>query len=244
MRSRRSVILYVDGFALYKGMLQRTYPEYKWLDLMALGSRLFPHRDVIGVKFFTAALKPLTNNPGIGQRQQIYWRALRTTGVEIVQGTFSFNKQYLPVHPEQLDASGRVVTVRVKRPEEKGSDVALASHLIVDAMEDRADSYAVVTDSDLVPPMQLLSARKRSLALVSAGSRLHGAEKSRPPISRGPRPVAEASGWLHRQSSRVRVSPSERRETHRPLASRTASAPRGTTVIAYPKRSALSRGTR
>jgi len=177
MRSRRSVILYVDGFALYKGMLQRTYPEYKWLDLMALGSRLFPHRDVIGAKFFTAALKPLTNNPGIGQRQQIYWRALRTTGVEIVQGTFSFDKQYLPVHPEQLDASGRVVTVRVKRPEEKGSDVALASHLIVDAMEDRADSYAVVTnDSDLVPPMQLLSARKRSLALVSvAGARYNKA---------------------------------------------------------------------
>ena len=44
-------------------------------------------------------------------------------------------------------------------------------------MEDRADSYAVVTnDSDLVPPMQLLSARKRSLALVSvAGARYNKA---------------------------------------------------------------------
>ena len=91
----------MDGFALYKGMLQRTYPEYKWLDLAVLGSRLFPHRDVAGVKFFTAPLKPLTNNPGIGQRQQIYWRALRTRNVEILEGTFSFNRQYLPLHPEQ-----------------------------------------------------------------------------------------------------------------------------------------------
>ncbi|MDZ8202704.1 NYN domain-containing protein [Microbacterium sp. SSW1-59] len=88
--------------------------------------------------------------------------------MEIIEGKFSFVRQYLPVHPEALDSDGRVVTVRVKRPEEKGSDVALASHLIVDAMEDRADSYAVVTnDSDLVPPMKLLSARGKSIALVS-----------------------------------------------------------------------------
>lgn len=161
-------MVYVDGFALYKALLQRRFSEYKWLDLEALACRLFPHRDVLGVKFFTARLKPLTNDPGVGQRQQIYWRALRTTSVEVIEGKFNFVKQFLPLHPEQVDTSGRVVTVRVKRPEEKGSDVALASHLIVDALEDRADSYAVVTnDSDLVPPMQLLRARNKDLALVS-----------------------------------------------------------------------------
>ncbi|MEW1963401.1 NYN domain-containing protein [Microbacterium sp. NPDC077644] len=168
MRTRRTVMVYIDGFALYKALLQYKYREYKWLDLEALAGRLFPHRDVVGVKYFTAALKPLTNDPGIGQRQQIYWRALRTTNVEIIEGKFSFVKQYLPVHPEEVDENGRVVTVRVKRPEEKGSDVALASNLLIDAMEDRADSYAIVTnDSDLVPPMQLLSERGKGIALVS-----------------------------------------------------------------------------
>ena len=153
------------GYTTLRGT---TFSEYKWLDLEALACRLFPHRDVLGVKFFTARLKPLTNDPGVGQRQQIYWRALRTTSVEVIEGKFNFVKQFLPLHPEQVDTSGRVVTVRVKRPEEKGSDVALASHLIVDALEDRADSYAVVTnDSDLVPPMQLLRARNKDLALVS-----------------------------------------------------------------------------
>lgn len=162
------MIVYVDGFALYKGMLQYQHRDMKWLDLEALACRLFPHRDVVGVKFFTAPLKPLTNDPGIGQRQQIYWRALRTTRVEIIEGTFHFARQWLPLHPEQLDGDGKVVTVRVKRPEEKGSDVALASHLVVDALENRAHSYAVVTnDSDLVPPLRLLSARGKSLALVS-----------------------------------------------------------------------------
>lgn len=123
-------MVYIDRFALYKGLLQREFPEFKWLDLEALACRLFPHREVVGVKFFTAALKPLTNDPGIGQRQQVYWRALRTTNVEIIEGKFNFVKQHLPVHPQEVGEDGRVLTVRVKRPEEKGSDVALASHLI------------------------------------------------------------------------------------------------------------------
>ena len=168
MRSRRSVSVYVDGFALYKALLQRRFPEYKWLDLELLARRLFPHREVTGVKYFTAPLKPLTNDRGVGQRQQTYWRALRTTQVEIIEGRFLFNKQYLPRHPEELDTLGRVVTVKVNRPEEKGTDVALASHLLVDAFEGAADSFAVVTnDSDLVSPMRMLAERGHSLALVS-----------------------------------------------------------------------------
>ena len=98
------------------------------------------------MKYFSAQLKPRTNDPGIGQRQQIFWRALRTTGVEIIEGKFSFVKQRLPLHPEQLDADGKVITTLIKRPEEKGTDVALASHLIFDALDGVADSYAVLTN--------------------------------------------------------------------------------------------------
>ena len=88
--------------------------------------------------------------------------------MEIVEDKFHFNKQRLPLHPEQLDEEGKVVTVWVNRPEEKGTDVALASHLLLDGLEGRADSFAVVTnDSDLMPPMRMLAERGRSLALVS-----------------------------------------------------------------------------
>ena len=168
MRARRTVAIYIDGFALYKALLQYKYREYKWLDLEAFSRRLFPHRDVVQVKYFSAQLKPMTNNRGIGQRQQIFWRALETTGVEIIEGKFSFVKQWLPLQPEQLDANGKVVTTLVKRPEEKGTDVALASHLIFDAMDGVADSYAVLTnDSDLVPPVEMLTRRGHDLALVS-----------------------------------------------------------------------------
>ena len=164
----RSIQVYVDGFALYKALLQRKYPEHRWLDLRLLSQRLFPNRDVVGVKYFTAPLKPLTGNPGIGQRQQAYWRALRATGVQVIEGRFVFNRQFLPKHPEELDDTGRVVTVQVKRPEEKGTDVALATHLIVDAFGGVADSSAIVTnDSDLVPPVRALTERDHPVSLVS-----------------------------------------------------------------------------
>lgn len=165
---RHKLRVYVDGFSLYKGLLQRKYPEYKWLDLMALARLLFPDRDVAGVTFFTAPLKPTTDDPGVGQRQQIYLRALATTGVDVVMGTFHFVRQYLPLHPEQLDPEGKVVTVRVKRPEEKGTDVALATHLVVDALDGAADSFALITnDSDLVPPVRALTSRGVDITLVS-----------------------------------------------------------------------------
>lgn len=175
--ARRTVAVYVDGFALYKGLLQRTYPEYKWLDVASLCQRLFPHRAVVQVKFFSAKLKPLTNDPGVRTRQMAFWRALGTTEVEIIEGSFSYVKQHLPLHPEQLDESGRVRTVQVKRPEEKGTDVALATHLLMDAVDRVADSYAIITnDSDLVPPVKMLTSRGHSVALVSvAGPRYNKA---------------------------------------------------------------------
>tara|TARA_R110002051_G_scaffold166383_1_gene237199 strand:+ start:1945 stop:2337 length:393 start_codon:yes stop_codon:yes gene_type:complete len=108
MHLRKTVMVYIDGFSLYKGMLQRTFPEYKWLNLESLSERLFPRRDVVSVKFFTAPLKPLTNDPGVGQRRQVYWRALRTTRVKIIEGKFNFAKQYLPLYPEELDEKGQV----------------------------------------------------------------------------------------------------------------------------------------
>lgn len=49
------------------------------------------------------------------------------------------------------------MTVRVKKTEEKGSDVSLASYLLLDAFNDEADIYVVCTnDSDLVAPLHMV----------------------------------------------------------------------------------------
>ena len=168
MEQSDTVAVYIDGFALYHALLRKTFPQYKWLDVRKMCELLFPERDVASVKYFSAPMKPFTNDPGIGQRQQAYWDALRESRVEIVEGNFIFSKQYLPYHPEQLDGNGRVMTVRVKRPEEKGTDVALATHLLIDAFESPTTSFAILTnDSDLVPPIQKLAERGFDISLIS-----------------------------------------------------------------------------
>lgn len=166
----KQVIAYVDGFALYKGLLQRTYPQFKWLNVYELVRRLYWQYEVTDVYFFTANLKPTTNDPGIGQRQQKYLQALDTVqNVHIVRGTYIFEKHWYPKHPEELDADGRVVTVKVKRPEEKGSDVNLATQLLMDAWAGNADLYAVLTnDSDLAGPVHAVAKTlRREVSLIS-----------------------------------------------------------------------------
>ncbi len=168
MESRRTVNVYVDGFSLYHALLKRKYPQHKWLDLRKLCELLFPERHVAQVKYFTAAVKPLRGDQGIGQRQQVYWEALRESRVEIIEGKFIFTKPFYPIHPERFDTSGNVQTVQVKRPEEKGTDVALATHLLLDALECRSETFAILTnDSDLVEPVRALSVRGFDVSLIS-----------------------------------------------------------------------------
>ena len=71
-------------------------------------------------------------------------------------GKFGVDTRIMPRHPTQYDGEGQPVQVKVKKTEEKGSDVALASRLLIDAMKGESDVYVVCTnDSDLVMPLRL-----------------------------------------------------------------------------------------
>ena len=51
-------IAYIDGFNLYYGLLQKM-PQYKWLDPLALVRELLrKEHELVGVKFFTARIRP------------------------------------------------------------------------------------------------------------------------------------------------------------------------------------------
>jgi len=62
------------------------------------------------------------------------------------------------LHPATKDpATGRFKTVAVRKLEEKGSDVNLATHMIVDAHTGAADMYVMLSnDSDLAEPIRML----------------------------------------------------------------------------------------
>lgn len=142
--------LYIDGFNLYYGALKDT--PYKWLNPVLLVGKLFPRNQIVSVKFCSAKISPLPGNPDAPTRQQTYWRALRTIpGLEIVEGHFRCREKRMKV----VKPPPR--TIEVFNTEEKGSDVNLASHLLLDAFRNRFDVAIVISgDSDLLSPIRMV----------------------------------------------------------------------------------------
>ena len=79
--------LYIDGFNLYYSALKDT--PLRWLNPLALASAAFPRNRIVATKFFTARVTALPHDPRQPDRQQVYWRALRTLpDLEIIEGDF------------------------------------------------------------------------------------------------------------------------------------------------------------
>ena len=167
-RPRASV--YIDGLNLYRRLLTGR-PELKWLDIEALAQRTLPEYEIARVSYFTAIVKTLPGaDPSSPQRQQVYLRALATLPrTTVFLGKFRIDRRVMPLHPTRLDEHGHPVRVTVKKTEEKGSDVALASRLLIDATRGECDPYVVLTnDSDLVMPMTLVREELgRQVGLIS-----------------------------------------------------------------------------
>jgi hypothetical protein len=145
------VTVYIDGFNLYYGLLKPN-PAVKWLDLKALGSALRPDCDV-RVRYFTARVRPVPD-PESQSRQRLYLRAVETLlpDVTIHYGRFTAHEVRMayvaPIIP-------MVKTALVWKTEEKGSDVNLATYLLLDGHDELYDEAIVVSgDSDLVEPIR------------------------------------------------------------------------------------------
>ena len=157
-------IVYVDGFNLYYLALRSTI--YKWLDLYKLAETLLPaeYHDIVKVKFFTARINSLPNDPDAPNRQNIYLKALkayRPDKIEIVYGKFLSHNARRPYAPPNSGYANVVLT------EEKGTDVNLAVHLLNDAWMNAFDCAVVVSnDSDLAEAMRLAKARNKKIGWI------------------------------------------------------------------------------
>ncbi len=139
--------VYVDGFNLYYGCLKGT--SYKWLDLSHLCKLLLPQSTIAQIRYFTALVKARPTDPQQPVRQQTYLRALNTLpNLSIHLGAF------LSHTVRMASANPPPATVEVIKTEEKGSDVNLASWLLIDAFTHQFDVAAIITnDSDLKLPI-------------------------------------------------------------------------------------------
>jgi hypothetical protein len=106
------------------------------------------------VRYFTALVSARATDPDGPARQRTYLRALgMSPKVSVHLGHFLVHPTRMPLaHP----AAGGPATVEVIKTEEKGSDVNLASYLLVDAARGDCDTVVIISnDSDLKETVRL-----------------------------------------------------------------------------------------
>ena len=157
-------IVYVDGFNLYYRLLAKR-PAVKWLNIKKLAETLLnPANQILAVKYYTARISGRldVNAPA---RQQIYLGALATVPeISVHMGNFLVSEKFAGL-VKPPDFRPRLTlpqpwpdVARIIKTEEKGSDVNLASHLLLDAFQNNFDVAAVLSnDSDLVEPIRIVT---------------------------------------------------------------------------------------
>jgi len=145
--------VYVDGLNLYYGCLKGT--RYKWLDLACLCRYLLPRDDIQRIKYFTAIVRAFPHDPDAPTRQGTYLRALATIpNLTIHCGHFLSSRCTMALASSKSNPPEKVEVIKT---EEKGSDVNLATHLLLDGFRRDYECAVVVSnDSDLLEPIRVV----------------------------------------------------------------------------------------
>lgn len=155
--SQKNVYVYVDGFNLYYGCLQGS--PHRWLDIHKLAQNIMANTEDAVIKkvhYFTAKVVDYSND-GITTRQGFYLKALETIPqVEIHYGKFKLRKKKVYVKPPlqiQLEHPlTRSIFVASKGViegdcyEEKGTDVNLATRLLIDSYNSDMDIALIISN--------------------------------------------------------------------------------------------------
>jgi uncharacterized LabA/DUF88 family protein len=166
--------IYIDGFNLYyntfRGERNKDNRGFKWLDLESFTSSIlfkkYKKNEIVKTKYYTAHISG-AQDMGQVHRQNAYLRGLElhSNGLEIVYGKFLIQEGYRP-----LVGSEENETVKVFLPEEKGSDVNLATHLVYEATQDQYDVAVVLTnDTDMSEAFKIVSTNlDKTIILIQA----------------------------------------------------------------------------
>lgn len=146
--------MYVDGFNLYYGAAK--YTPFKWVNLAELCKQVLPGIDIHRIRYFTALVKALPSDPHTRQRQEVYIRALETLpNLTVHYGHYLQSQVSMPL---ALPVPNGPRFAEVIKMEEKGSDVNIATYMLVDAFRRDCDQLVVITnDSDLAEPVRIIN---------------------------------------------------------------------------------------
>ncbi len=144
------VIVYVDGFNLYYGVLK--FSKEKWLNIERLFKLLRPRDFIVKIRYFTAL-----SSGGKSLDQLAYLKAIEALPlVNVVRGRYKNKSVKCLVSSCTVADKDRFFTT----PEEKRTDVNIAVSMLDDAYQNLCDHLVVVSgDSDLVPAVNMVKTR-------------------------------------------------------------------------------------
>lgn len=139
---QKRAIVYIDGFNLYFGLMQRGWRKYLWLDLKKFAaSLLLLDQVLVHTKYFTSRIsKPVSR-----QRQQsAFIDALNT----LSEFSIYYGRYQAEVRTCENCGFNAIIS------NEKKTDVNIATELLIDAFQDKFDTAILVTaDADLTAPI-------------------------------------------------------------------------------------------
>jgi hypothetical protein len=136
-------IVYIDGFNLYFGLRACYGHRFMWLDLQKLAASLLQsHQSLVETKYFTSRI---TGPIDKSSRQSVFIDALGTLrDFQIFYGRYQRN----PFHCRNCGNKDFI-------PNEKMTDVNIATEMLCDAFSNRFESAILISgDADLVAPVQ------------------------------------------------------------------------------------------
>ncbi|MBC8487146.1 MAG: NYN domain-containing protein [Bacteroidetes bacterium] len=180
LQKKERVIVYVDGFNLYFGLLEAGLEKLKWLNIKLLTENMLKaNQKLVEIKYFTSRV---SNNPDKQKRQTTYIEALESFNVKVYYGHYQRDKI-------ECYRCGNIWAYY----NEKMTDVNIATQMIIDAYHDKYDMAMLISgDSDLVPPIKAIienfknkrvfvafppKRHNNSVALVAKGSMVIGRKK-------------------------------------------------------------------
>jgi uncharacterized LabA/DUF88 family protein len=151
-----NVACYIDGFNLYHAIDALGKDVLKWLNLRKVCESLLHPDDVLqSVVYFTSVM---LWEPEKSKRHKEYIAALRAVGVEVIESKFQKSNRYCKTTQRYCPFH-----------EEKQTDVAFATRILVDCLTTQIDRVVLVTaDSDQVPTIATIRAlRPETLVWVA-----------------------------------------------------------------------------
>ena len=173
-----STIVYIDGLNLHYS-LDNT--PYKGLNMKALIENILTpslHK-IIKIKYFTA----IPTKADSDREHRLYLQVLKTLpNIEIIYGKHKKRRikgKLIKYDPKLNKEVITDKTVKIFKPEEKETDVNIASHIIYDSCKQNIDCIVLLSnDTDLKTPLKFVKYRlKKKVVIITPTKKLESSDK-------------------------------------------------------------------